>query len=337
MSRQSEPRARYGPRTAVLVGVAVLVVLAGTVGDIWGAFFDGTQNSGNEIVAVTDFVAPTADRSVIQKSAGGSAGYIRQGGTYRAYANVTDSGNPESGIGSVRANLSTITNGQSSAVLSAGSFTVDGQSYNYRSASLSANALLPAATYNYSLSMQDAAGNTRTAGGYTVIVDNTNPLGSAIQTANGSGGTVGKPELGDAITFTFSEQLDPSSVLSGWGGTSTNVVVRINNNVSAQGGLDALVVYNSANSSALPLGTVRLGRTDYVTANTTFGVTGARSTMVRSGNAIIVTLGGSAGSPSTAGGNSTMTWFPSAVATDNAGNTVGTASVTESGAADKEF
>jgi hypothetical protein len=32
-----------------------------------------------------------------------------------------------------------------------------------------------------------------------------------------------------------------------------------------------------------------------------------------------------------------MTWTPSASATDRAGNTAGTAAVTESGTADKEF
>ena len=73
-----------------------------------------------------------------------------------------------------------------------------------------------------------------------------------------------------------------------------------------------------------------------------FGATGTPSTMTMSGNSITITLGkqsavGLGVDATTAGANGTMSWGPSATATDRAGNAASTAAATESGAADKEF
>ena len=57
----------------------------------------------------------------------------------------------------------------------------------------------------------DNAANTGTQSGFPVTVDNTAPAGSDVQTANG-GSTPGRPEQGDIVTFTFTEQIDPASV-----------------------------------------------------------------------------------------------------------------------------
>ncbi len=51
----------------------------------------------------------------------------------------------------------------------------------------------------------------------SVTLDNTVPTASDIQTAN-NGSIVGRAETGDTITYTFSEAMDPSSILSGWTG-----------------------------------------------------------------------------------------------------------------------
>ena len=78
--------------------------------------------------------APSASASVIAKPQGGTAGYVTlESATYYVYANVADSGNPASGIASVKANVSNVTSGQTAVALVAGSYTVDGVSYNYRS------------------------------------------------------------------------------------------------------------------------------------------------------------------------------------------------------------
>ena len=181
--------------------------------------------------AASDFVAPSASRSVIGKVSGGIPGYIRQGGSYHVYAQVTDTGNPASGVSTVTANTSAFASGVTAAALAAGSFTIGGLSYNYRTATLTANASIAPGTHTYSLTLTDVGGNTRTQTGFTVTVDNTAPTATDIQSANVAA-IAGRPELNDTITFTFSEPIEPSTVLAGWTGAQTDVVVRINNNTA---------------------------------------------------------------------------------------------------------
>lgn len=318
-------------RLAIAAAMAALFGLAGVSGGLW-AYTGSAGSAGNEMVAATDWVAPTASSSVVGKSQGGVAGYIHQGGTYNVYANVTDSGAPASGVASVSGDLSAVTTGQSAAALSPGSFSIGGAGYGYRTASLTANATLAAGTYSYSLTSKDAAANSRLQSGFTVIVDNTAPTASEIQTTNKSGNTAGKPELGDSVVFTFSEPIDPNSILANWTGSTTAVVVRITNATN-----DTLTVFDATNATQLPLGSVNLGRNDYVSANATFGATGTASTMVQSANAITVTLGTASSGPSTAASTGTMIWTPSASAYDRAGNAETTTSRNETGAPDKDF
>ena len=103
-----------------------------------------------------------------------------------------------------------------------------------------------------------------------------------MQTANVGGGTVGRPESGDTMTLTYTETMEPNSILALWDGTSTSVTVRLNNN----GNDDQVQVWNAANSAQLPLGTVSLNG-NYIGGNRTF--TG--STMTLSGGAITIALG----------------------------------------------
>jgi hypothetical protein len=193
----------------------------------------------------------------------------------------------------------------------------------------------PDGAYTVRAKATDAAGNVTTATS-TFTFDTTAPAGSDVQSANVGGGVNGKPEAGDTVTFTYTEAMDAASILAGWNGASTNVVVRLTN---GGGGSDTMTVWDSSNSNQVSLGSVNLSRTDFVTGNVTFGATGTPSTMVRSGSNITVTLG----SPSdvalvgTAGGTGTMVWTPSASATDLAGNACSTTSKTESAATDKDF
>jgi hypothetical protein len=316
--------------------VAFLLALSSLSGSVWAAFSDRAASQSNELVAATDVRAPLANRSVVLKAEGGTPGYVRPGGAYRVYANVNDDGNPSSGIETVTGDLTALTSGQSAAALSQGSYTVAGQGYNYRGSSLTVGGGVSAGTKTYPLTLRDFAGNGAVQSGFPVVVDGTAATASDIQAANGTG-TAGRADAGDTITFTFSEPIEPESVLSGWTGAATNVVVRLDNNVSAQGGFDAATIYNAANTGLLPLGTVRLARTDYVGANRTFGATGTPSSMVQSGSAITITLGTASGSTSTGSGTGTMIWFPSSGATDRAGNSTSATSRNESGGADREF
>jgi len=324
---------RHGRGIATL-GLAFALGLwaSGGAAATFAQFSATTSNAANAFAAAADWVAPSVGSTVIAKTAGGTPGFIRQGGTYFVYANVTDSWNPASGIASVTANVATISTGQTAVALVAGSYTIGGVTYNYRTASITANGTLTAGAYTYSVTSTDAAGNSATQTGFPVTVDNSAPAGSDVQTANVGGPTAGRAEVGDTLTFTFTEPIDPSSVLGGWAGAGTNVVVRINDTNP-----DAFQVWNSANTAQLPLGNVNLAGNLYVFSNRTFGASGTPSTMVMSGSTITITLGTPSGFTGTATTNGTMTWPPTATLTDRAGNPCSTATVTEGGPSDVEF
>src|SRR5262249_52926244 len=150
--------------------------------------------------------------------------------------------------------------------------------------------------------------------------------------------------------FTYSEPIDPQSVLAGWNGSATNVRVLITDNglLGLSTGDDNLQVYNAAGTAALPLGAVDLGRGDYVAGlllgSISFGATGPASTMTMSGNTITVPFGtcsGTLAGRTTAAAAGTMIWSPvppePIVLYDRAGNILGSAGAVESGAADKDF
>jgi hypothetical protein len=141
----------------------------------------------------------------------------------------------------------------------------------------------------------------------------------------------GKAESGDSITFTFSEPIEPDSVLAGWLGSATGVTVHLLNQ-SGSGG-DQVQVWNSANTVQLPLGTVRLGKNDYTTAALTF----TASTMTMTGSTITIVLGSPSGTPGTASVSGSMQWTPVSAPIDLAGNTCSTTTVNETGTADLEF
>ncbi len=320
--------------------VATVLAIAAPLGFSGADFNSTSRNPGNSVGTAPDYAAPDVTAAPIAKvQAGNGSSFIRQGGTYYVYADVTDSGNPATGTSSVTADVSAITAGQTAVALTAGSYTAAGVTYNYRSAQLTASNPLAAGDKTYRLTTTDGAGNTRTdATGRTVTVDNTPPAGADVQTANKTGGVAFRPEAGDTATLTFDEIVEPQSILATWnGGAAENVVVRINNNDAATGGNDSLRVYNLANTAQLPLGTVNLGRTDYVTANLTFGATGTRSTMAVTGNGFVVVLGTASAAGTTAAANGTMSWAPSTTAYDRAGNAAATAARTELGVADREF
>jgi hypothetical protein len=157
------------------------------------------------------------------------------------------------------------------------------------------------------------------------------PVAMDLQVTNG-GTTVGRPEPGDAITLTFSEPMGPGSILAGWSGASSSVVVRLN----TSGSDDTVNIYNAGNTAQLNLGTMQT-QGNYVTANATFGASGTPSTMVMSGVTITITLGTLAGTVRTDNNINTWTWSPSTAATDLAGDPCEASTATESGTQDQDF
>ncbi len=332
------------------IGLASALVVTSSVVGVRVAlatFVDNTVQASSNFGAAPDWVAPQVGSTTIAKTSGYLAGSIKQGGTYYIYANVTDTGSPASGVAVTgeTANAVAITPSGSPFALVAGSYSVEGVTYTHRSASLLATTPL-SGSKSYSISSLDVAGNSRTQTGYTVSVENTAPSASDVQTTN-AGGTAGRAVIGDTIVFTYSERIDPASILAGWTGASTNMVVRL-----IDGGCvtfllcadDSVTLWNSANLVQLPLGSVNLSASDYhggtfigTRPAITFGATGTASTMVQSGSTITITLGTASATADTASNSGTMSWAPWAAAFDAAGNPASTGSASESGSNDREF
>jgi hypothetical protein len=189
---------------------------------------------------------------------------------------------------------------------------------------------VPDGTYSVRVVTTDNAGISTIGSTYQIVVDNTPPVGSAITTGNG-GATQGRLESGDWVRLTWTEQIAPASILAGWTGTSQAVLVRIRNNLSN----DEMHFYSGGTQLNLVLTAtdLKLGG-NFVSSDAEFN-----ATMTQSGASIIVTLGTritSVGGISTAAAG-TMTWRPSAAATDLSGKPSATTMVTESGLSDLDF
>ena len=170
---------------------------------------------------------------------------------------------------------------------------------------------LASGTYTAQATQTDGV-NTTTTAAVTFTVDATKPTASAVVAANKAGGTAGKIESGDTITYTYSEPITAASVWSGWSGASATVRVRFTDAT----GLDSFTVLDAASAANVKLGKVA-AKGNYVSANTTFD-----STMVRSadGASIVVTLGTPSSVQTTAVTAKNMTWTPDPGITDLVGN-----------------
>ena len=159
------------------------------------------------------------------------------------------------------------------------------------------------------------------------VVDNAAPTATNIQTANTSGGTAGKPEAGDTMTFTFSEQIAPGTIVGGWNGTGTQTVtvtMDTGNHLSIAG-------------ATLVNGFITLGGTNYVQATKT--VVFSNSTISQSGATVTLTLGTPDKPQFMQTGTTGITNWPVAAAlTDLAGNAITTVTCLEtSPPVDAEF
>jgi hypothetical protein len=292
----------------------------------------GTSNGSHTVYAVGSsgdtasqgitVAAPTVTSTVLDKSSGCVSGFLKQAGGYFVYANVT--GSPSS----VTANVSSMTTGGTAVAMASGSYTVGGTTYNYRSALQTASNPLAAGSKSYTVT---ATGGGSLSGSATV--DNTQPAASDVQPINKTGNTAGRPEIGDTITYDYTETMDPCSLLASWTGlTTANVVVRIANVGSTD---DTVTIWDSANTTQLALGSIDLN-SDEVSANATFGATGTASTMTQSTGRITITLGTASSGPRT-GATAAAVWTPSTAAYDRAANANTAATATESGTSDLNF
>lgn len=310
-----------------LAAIAALVACAQFLPGTSSSFTAATSNTGNSVTAVADWTAPAVGATTIQKSQGGLTDTIRQGGTFYVYANVSDGGNPPIGISSVTASVANVAT-VSTAAMTAGSYSVGGTSYGYRSALLTAKATLASGSYAYSVGATDRAGNASAAASDTVTVDNSAFDGDNFTWTDN--GTAGRFDTGDVARFVFTKTVDPDSVVDGWDGSSYAVKVAMYDAAVYFTGSDILAVGNTALTTQLPLGTAYLGG-DYVAAGATVIY---NATMSASGNTVSVTLGtvasGSA-SIKTATLQSLASWTEMATPFDAAGNLAGSLSLPQFG------
>jgi chitinase len=174
-------------------------------------------------------------------------------------------------------------------------------------------AALTSGTYTAQATQTDTAPSTGTSAPVTFTVDATKPTADSVVAANKAGGTAGKLEAGDTITFKYSEPITAASVWSTWDGSSTSVKLRFSGF-----GNDSFTVLDMSSAATINLGTVATNA-DYVSVNpSTF-----TSTMVRSadGASIVVTLGTPASVQAAAVTAKNMTWTPVVGIVDLAGNT----------------
>ncbi len=301
-------------RVQIALSLVALAACLLAVGFSAASFSDSEQNP-QTVSAVADWTAPTAEASAIAPTSGGTPGYLKSKATYHVYAKVSDSGNPASGIATVKADVSSLTSGQTAVSLVAGSYTVGGVTYDYRSAQLTAGTLTTGSK-SYSLALADKAGNSSSASFSVMALASF--AGAGFDTANVSGSNEGKPEAGDTVTFAYNGPPEPSTILSGWSGASP---VSVTATITQSSNNDTLAVTGAS------LGTVEL-KGNYVSKTVSF----TASTLTLSGSSIVLTLGTPSASSSLEDENNSRSpvWKPSSSAKDLAENSCSTSSVTAS-------
>lgn len=306
------------PLAAVVVAFACAQLFPATS----SSFTDATASSGNQVTAAADWTAPTISSVVLQKSEGGVTNKFHAGETFYVYASVADTGNPAAGIGTITANTTNIAT-VTSATLAAGSWTVGGTAYNYRTAQLTAKSTLTSTSYTYSLSVSDSASNGPTTQTPSVTSSNAAFAPSSVLTTNVA--TAGKILATDKIAFTYGSAPDPEALYPGWDGTSKAVTVTLADKALYSMASDVIGIVDGTGGTT-PLGYVLTGG-DFVNASKS--VTYANSTIVLSGNVFTVTLGTPSATTDlrTDTANHVATWTSYSTVFDTFGNASSAASV----------
>ena len=111
--------------------------------------------------------------------------------------------------------------------------------------------------YDFRAVLLDGAGKTTTSDATTGHqVDNTPLRGFDVQAANG--GAAGKLQPGDAITFTYNQQINLSSITPGWTGAAQAVTVRLQDGALLGLGATGDTLDVQRSGGAVNLGTVNL-------------------------------------------------------------------------------
>ncbi|RNL78511.1 Ig-like domain-containing protein [Nocardioides marmorisolisilvae] len=199
--------------------------------------------------------------------------------------------------------------------------------------------------YDFRATLVDGAGKTTVSTTMAARrIDNTPLKAYDVQATNG-GAKVGRLDAGDKLTFTFTDQVNLASIMTGWTGTSTAVSLRLRDGNAVTSGLggsnDTVDVLSG--STVLNLGSVNL-KGNFIKNNKTavFAATMVASTATVNGTSatvVTVTVGAmtSGGSLRTATSSQASIWTPSVSALDTNGRPCSAAPATELGTNDKDF
>lgn len=196
--------------------------------------------------------------------------------------------------------------------------------------------------YDLRAILTDGAGRTTTSATVAARrVDNSPLRGQDVQTTNG--GSAGKLDSGDTVSFTFTDQVALTSVIAGWSGAALPVTLRLRDGNLVGGTTKTDVLDILRNGSPVNLGSVNL-REDYVKGGKTVQLhaTMSAATVTVSGlpaTRITVVAGAVASGNGlrTVNNPTAIVWSPSAAAVDLYGRPASTTPVTELGVLDREF
>jgi chitinase len=185
-------------------------------------------------------------------------------------------------------------------------------------------------TYDLRAVVTDADGRTATSAIVSTLVDNTPGKGVDIQTTDG--GTAGRVDAGDTIVYTFSEQMDLSSIYAGWSGSATSGTAKV------KGGFFVSDSFEISSPSNIRLGSVELNA-DFalwlVDASASMSISAELDDLGRT--VVTVKILSTPGTGLRVTDPATMVWTPSSSITDLAGNAIGSGDVIESGDQDVDF
>jgi hypothetical protein len=297
-------------------GATLVVALAAGIVAVAHAYFTTSRTSPQTIQAVPDFLPPTIGSAAVY--ANGAPGVIASTG-YQVYAQVSDQGNPPSGLKRVTADVSSL-GGSTALTLTAGSYPPGQTLYNFGSATQTASgSLVPGSSKAYSVTATDNLDQAATQSFSVTVGGGSACKATGISAPNG-GARVGAPDAGDRITYSFSTKVDQESIVPGWTGNGSPGPMTVK--LSDGGSSDTITVWNG--STQTPLGTIQTGG-NYTTGTVTFS-----GTLIASGNDIVLSIDTSPSGVATVSGPTAMTWSPGSGITYDNGRPCSTAAVTQS-------
>lgn len=147
---------------------------------------------------------------------------------------------------------------------------------------------------------------------------------------NKNGGTAGKVQTGDSVALVWSQQIDETTLCSGWSNASSSQSLTLQWSVvnGTSGANDTLQVTGTSAtcSGGLHVGTIDLGATGYDTSTTSidFPTTTNVLAVNATSTTLTVTLGGQInGTAGTVSSGSAALWTPVSTVKDRSGRAIG--------------